>query len=95
MDSNLDLVDGVKLAAIDLTTFPGTPANKFWASTLHSDKGSYGSVDFYDGLKGGSDSEEKRLHVRLVRAGRDWNHEGPLKIAKPLIALDTREESAK
>ena len=79
MDIHLDLVDGVKLAATDLTIFPNTPTREFWSSTLHRDTRGYGYVEFYDGLSGGSESEEKRFHVRLVRAGRDWEQAGQLR----------------
>ncbi|MDP1947864.1 MAG: tetratricopeptide repeat protein [Nitrospirota bacterium] len=79
MDIHLDLVNGVKLAAIDLTIFPNTPTREFWSSTLHRDTRSYGYVEFYDGLSGGSESEEKRFHVRLVRAGLDWEQAGQIR----------------
>jgi len=73
MDSNLDLVNGVKLAATDLSIFPETPASWFWsASHARSNPENAVDVDFYDGLAGkdvGSDVN-KHYHVRLVRSVR-------------------------
>lgn len=69
MDSNLELVDGVKLAATDLTIFPNTPANHFWSLSLNTDEGRYGCVDFYDGLRCGVEGVQEQFYVRLVRSG--------------------------
>jgi len=65
MDTHLDLVNGVKLAAIDLAIFPNTPINEFGTSTLHADKRSYGYVDFHDGISGGSDTEDERFSASM------------------------------
>jgi len=69
MDSNLELVDGVKLAATNLTLFPNTPADYFWSSSLDPGESKYGCIDFYDGLRCSVESTEKQLYVRLVRVG--------------------------
>lgn len=69
MDSNLELVDGVKLAATDLIIFPNTPTDHFWSSSANTGKVMYGCVDFYDGLKCGVYSAQRELYVRLVRTG--------------------------
>ncbi len=71
MDANFDLVDGVKLAATDLSIFPQTPANWFWTATPASENPeNIADIDFYDGLSGqiAGSSKSEQYHVRLVRS---------------------------
>lgn len=71
MDANLDLVDGLKLAATDLKLFPQTPASWFWTGSPASENpDNIADIDFYDGLSGqiSGSVKSERYYVRLVRA---------------------------
>ena len=88
MDSNLELLDGVKLAATDLATFPNTPANHFWSSSHNTGEGRYGCVDFYDGLRCGVESVQEQFYVRLVRSGNSGSYGVYQRLRKQVTQLN-------